>query len=151
VAGLRNYRHNGASPLDERLAWSRYQLRRFLRFSEQAARASGITPQQHQLLLGVKGFTGRGSATIWELAEFLQERHNAVVGLVERAARRGLVTKVHGLGDRRTVIVSATRRGESILRTLSRLHQHEFEKLQQELLVATRAPRPARHPRKEQR
>ena len=65
------------------LARFRYELRKFLRFSEQAARNAGLTPQQHQLLLGVAGFTGRGWATISELAEFLQERHNAVVGLVD--------------------------------------------------------------------
>src|SRR5437763_10855127 len=134
MASMRAHGQNGVSPLDARLAWSRYQLRRFLRFSEQAARAAAITPQQHQLLLGVKGFTGRGSATIRELAEFLQERHNAVVGLVERAVRRGLVTKVHGLGDRRTVVGSTTRLGESILKKLSRLHQREFEEVLRELL-----------------
>jgi hypothetical protein len=52
-----------------RAAWFRYRLRRFLRFSERAARACGVTPQQHQLLLGVAGYTGRGWATITELAE----------------------------------------------------------------------------------
>jgi DNA-binding MarR family transcriptional regulator len=151
VASLRTHWQNGASPLERRLAWPRYQLRRFLRFSEQAARASGITPQQHQLLLGVKGFTGRGSATVSELAEFLQERHNAVVGLVERAARRGLVSKVSGRRDRRTVVVSATRQGETILKRLSRLHQREFEQLRRELLAAARAPRRIHNHRKEQR
>ena len=68
-----------------RLAWFRYRLRCFLRFSERVAQSHGITPQQHQLLLGVAGYTGRGWATISELAEFLQGRHNAVVGLVQRA------------------------------------------------------------------
>lgn len=128
MAGLRAQRRNGASPLDERLAWSRYQLRRFLRFSEQAARAAGITPQQHQLLLGVKGFTGRGSATVSELAEFLQERHNAVVGLVERAVRRGLVRKDHSTLDRRFVRVRLTRRGEIALKRLTHLHIGEYRR-----------------------
>src|SRR5271157_5915358 len=86
-----------------RLAAFRYQLRRFLRFSEKAARACGLTPQQHQLLLGVAGYTGRGWATVSELAEFLQARHNAVVGLVERSAGRGLLRKEPGAGDRRFV------------------------------------------------
>ena|ERR1700691_2417151 len=77
------------------LAWFRYNLRRFLHFSERAARACGVTPQQHQLMLGIAGFTEDGRATISELAEFLQERNNSVVGLVERAAESGLV-----LGER---------------------------------------------------
>ncbi|HZY61408.1 MAG TPA: helix-turn-helix domain-containing protein, partial [Edaphobacter sp.] len=83
------------------LAWFRYNLRKFLRFSEKAARQCGVTPQQHQLMLGVAGYTGRGTATVSELAEFLQERHNSVVGLVERAAQRGLVRKDHDVRDRR--------------------------------------------------
>src|SRR6266702_4463381 len=95
--------------LIRQMAWFRYQLRQFLRFSEKAARACGVTPQQHQLLLGVAGYTGRGWATISELAEFLQQRHNAVVGLVERARRRGLVRKAPDAGDRRLVRVFATR------------------------------------------
>lgn len=72
----------------------RYQLRRFMSFSERSARACGVTPQQHQLLLGLAGFARNGEATVSEMAEFLQERHNAVVGLVKRAAVRGLVRKV---------------------------------------------------------
>ena len=83
---------NQAEDAIRNLAWFRYNLRKFLRFSEKAARQCGVTPQQHQLMLGIAGYTGRGSATVSELAEFLQERHNSVVGLVERAAQRGLVT-----------------------------------------------------------
>jgi len=71
-----------------RLAWFRYNLRRFLRFSERATRKHGVTPQQYLLLLGIAGYTGRGWATITELAEFLQERHNAVGDLY-----RGLAGK----------------------------------------------------------
>src|ERR1700686_3645658 len=104
-----------------RLAWFRYRMRRFLRFSEQVARSIGITPQQHQLLLGVAGYTGRGWATISELAEFLQERHNAVVGLVERAVRRGLVYKEQSSGDRRFVRVRLTPKGEELLGKLTHL------------------------------
>src|ERR1700686_6392 len=103
------------------LAWFRYRLRCFLRFSESAARASGVTPQQYQLLLGILGYTGRGWATISELAEFLQERHNAVVGLVERAVRRGLVYKEQSSGDRRFVRVRLTPKGEELLGKLTHL------------------------------
>src|SRR6266581_3981726 len=104
--------------LIRQMAWFRYQLRQFLRFSEKAARACGATPQHHHLLLGVAGYTGRGWATISELAEFLQQRHNAVVGLVERAAQRGLVSKEQSSRDRRFVQVRLTAKGEEVLRRL---------------------------------
>ncbi|HEY6292805.1 MAG TPA: MarR family transcriptional regulator [Terriglobia bacterium] len=120
------------------LARFRYQLRQFLRFSEQAARAEGVTSQQHQLLLGIAGYTGREWATINELAEFLQERHNAVVGLVERALKRGLVRKVQGELDRRFVQVHLTAQGEGVLTRLSELHQAEAERLAPRTLAASR-------------
>lgn len=112
------------------LARFRYELRRFLRFSEKAARRSGLTPQQHQLLLGVAGYTGRGWATISELAEFLQERHNAVVGLVDRAHRAGLVSKETVARDRRLVRVQLTPLGRKNLSGLSALHRRELLRFQ---------------------
>ena len=118
------------------LAWFRYQLRRFLRFSEKAARKCGVTPQHHQLLLGVAGFTGRNSANLSELADFLQERHNAVVGLVERAAVKGLVRKAHDPRDRRVVIVTLTALGARKLAKLSRLHHEEVVRVQAGMLAA---------------
>ena len=116
------------------LAWFRYALRKFLRFSEQAARRCGVTPQQHQLLLGIAGYTSRHKATISELAEFLQERHNSVVELADRAAGRGLVRKVHDTRDRRYVFVSLTSRGERVLSRLARLHEQEIVRLRAGLL-----------------
>lgn len=123
----------------QQLAAFRYQLRRFLRFSEKAARSCGLTPQQHQLLLGIAGFTGRGWATITELAEFLQERHNAVVGLVQRAERRGLVQKDHSSSDHRFVRVCLLPKGEWILAKLSQLHQKEVMRFEQGILRASDA------------
>jgi DNA-binding MarR family transcriptional regulator len=111
------------------LAQFRYALRKFLRFSELAARNCGVTPQQHQLMLGVEGYSGRGSATISELAEFLQERHHSVVGLVDRAAQRGLVVKTQDAADRRVVNVSLMPAGRKILMELVRLHYHEAKRL----------------------
>jgi DNA-binding MarR family transcriptional regulator len=111
------------------LAHFRYSLRKFLRFSEKAARECGVTPQQHQLMLGVAGFTGRGCATVSELAEFLQERHNSVVGLIERAALRGLVEREHDASDRRLVVVSLTEVGKEILSRLAQLHQQEVKRV----------------------
>ena len=122
------------------LAWFRYNLRKFLRFSEKAARQCGVTPQQHQLMLGIAGYTGRGWATVSELAEFLQERHNSVVGLVERAAQCGLVQKEHDISDRRFVFVSLTPRGELILAKLTEMHQQEVQIAQETLLKVPRIP-----------
>jgi DNA-binding MarR family transcriptional regulator len=113
----------------EDLAAFRYTLRKFLRFSENAAKECGVTPQQHQLLLGIAGFTGKGRATISELAEFLQERNNSVVGLVERAVEGGLVRRQSGPSDKRTVVVSLTRRGEEVLSRLALLHHEEVKRV----------------------
>jgi DNA-binding MarR family transcriptional regulator len=112
------------------LASFRYSLRKFLRFSETSARSHGITPQQHQLMLGVAGFTGHGSATVSELAEFLQARVHSVVGLVERAEQHGLVRAKKSRTDRRVVVVSLTARGALILARLSELHHEQARSLQ---------------------
>lgn len=119
-----------ALPSLRQLAEFRYRLRKFLSFSERAARSHGLTPQQHQLLLGVAGFTDRGSATITELAEFLQERHNAVVGLVQRAERRGLVRKSQSTSDHRVVQVFLLPEGERLLNKLTELHRKEVRRFQ---------------------
>ncbi len=132
-SGLHHLRH-WRSTLHQ-LAMFRYRLRRFLRFSERAARASGLTPQHHQLLLGVAGFTGRGWATISELAEFLQERHNAVVGLVQRAERKLLVRKSPGERDQRVVRVELLPAGERLLLQLSQLHRREVKRFQEGLVT----------------
>ncbi|MGH9402430.1 MAG: MarR family winged helix-turn-helix transcriptional regulator [Terriglobia bacterium] len=136
-------RHYTTTTKVRQLALFRYQLRQFLRFSEKTARAAGITPQQHQLMLGVAGFTGRGWATISELAEFLQERHNAVVGLVERAQLRGLVTKKVIALDHRFVRVQLTAQGKRTLVKLAALHRKELARFQDQtpiVLVPDLAP-----------
>lgn len=122
------------------LAWFRYNLRKFVRFSEKAARQCGVTPQQHQLMLGVAGYTGRGWATVSELAEFLQERHNSVVGLVDRAVQCGLVRKEHDTSDRRFVFVHLTRHGEQILAKLTEIHRGEVNHAQETLLKVPKIP-----------
>jgi len=119
-------RHTAVWKAVRQLAQFRYRLRRFLRFSEQAARAAGVTPQQHQLMLGIAGFTGDGWATISDLQEFLQERHNAVVALVNRAVRAKLVRKTHVARDRRFVRVDLTSAGRAVLAKLSALHRREL-------------------------
>jgi DNA-binding MarR family transcriptional regulator len=144
---LENFQEqNGRAPslkVIRDLALFRYRLRKFLRFSESAARNEGVTPLQHQLLLGVAGFNGKGHATISELAEFLQERHNSVVELVARAVERGLVRKDHNVSDRRFVYVSLTPRGKVMLMNLSKLHRAEIERLRTGLLGGQTTSRPS--------
>ena len=108
------------------LARFRYAIRRFLRFSEEAAREAGLTPQHHQLLLGIAGFTGNGWATISELADFLQVRHHSVVGLIDRAEALGLVRREVNPEDRREVQVSLSPEGARKLRALATLHRKEL-------------------------
>lgn len=100
------------------LARFRYGLRRFLRSVENPEPKYGIPPQQLQLVLGVAGFTGLGRASVSELAEFLQEKHNSVVGLTDRPEHRGLVRRETASSDRRIVQVSLTRRGQKALASL---------------------------------
>lgn len=116
----------------ETLAAFRYLLRRFIHFSEEAAKTVNITPQQHQALLAIKGFPGRDQVTIGELAERLQLRHHSVVGLVDRLARDKLVARAPGK-DRREVLVQLTDRGEQILADLSYIHRTELRQISPKL------------------
>jgi DNA-binding MarR family transcriptional regulator len=115
------------------LAAFRQALRRFLGFSAAAARASGLTPQQHQALLAIKGVDPGGSPSIGELAAQLDSRHHSVVGLVDRLASRGLVRRVRSRGDRRRVNVRLTARGEALLDRLSSVHAEELRRSGPEL------------------
>ena len=108
------------------LAEFRYQIRRFLRFSEQAARAAGLEPQHHQLLLAVKGLPRHGHATVGELAERLQVQHHSAVELIDRLVERKLVRRRRATVDRRRVFVELTPRGETVLRELSPHHLAEL-------------------------
>ena len=101
------------------LAEFRYQIRRFQRFSEQIARAAGIEPQQHQLLLAVKGLPPEKSETIGELAERLQIQHHSTVELVDRLSEGGFVERQRDEEDQRRVLVRLTQRGEELLQEIS--------------------------------
>ncbi|HKF36877.1 MAG TPA: MarR family transcriptional regulator [Ktedonobacteraceae bacterium] len=109
------------------LAEIRYQIRRFLHFSEQAAREAGLVPQQHQLLLALKGLPAGRKATISELAERIQIRHHSTVELIDRLVERGLIKRLRDEIDRRRVIIQLTPQGEQILRRLSLRHRHELQ------------------------
>ncbi len=117
----------------EALLRFRYTLRRFLHFSEEAARVEGLTPQQHQLLLAVKGQPGREWASISDLAEALQVRHHTAVSLVDRCERQELVQRNTGVEDRRQVRVTLLPKGEEFLARLSKRHLIELHTLQQNL------------------
>jgi DNA-binding MarR family transcriptional regulator len=120
----------------EALAAFRYALRRFLRFSEQTARSAGVTPQQHQVLLAIKGFPGRESATISELAERLQMRQHSMVGLIDRIEAQGLVRREPGTADRRQVYVTLTSAGETLLHKLALIHRQELRGMREALQPA---------------
>ncbi|MEI9985355.1 MAG: MarR family transcriptional regulator [Aliidongia sp.] len=113
----------------ERLAEFRYLLRRFLDFSERAAEQAGLTAQQHQALLAIKGFAGRDYATTGELAERLCIRHHSAVGLIDRLVSKALVTRRSGAEDRRQVLVELTPAAETLLAGLSAAHRDELERL----------------------
>ena len=102
------------------LAEFRYQIRRFLRYSEEAARARRIEPQQHQLLLAVKGLPLGARPSIGTLAERLCLRHHSTVELVDRLEEQGAVRRCHHSEDRREVLVELTPHGNRLLHRLSR-------------------------------
>ena len=123
-------RHSGLAKADfEQLSEFRYQMRRFERFSEQAAQAEGITPLQYLLLLHIKGYPQREWATIGELAERLQAQHHGVVSLVSRCEALGLVERRPSEVDRRQVEVHLLEPGETLLAKLAQKHRVELKSL----------------------
>jgi DNA-binding MarR family transcriptional regulator len=113
----------------EALANFRYALRQFMRFSEDAALSIGLTPQQHQALLAIKGFPERDKITVGELAERLQIRHHSAVGLLDRLEAQGLVMREPDTNNRRQVCVSLTARGSELLEQLTFAHRAELQRL----------------------
>ena len=117
----------------ETLASFRYALRRFIHFSDEAASAAGITPQQYQALLAIKGYPGRDRVTVGELAERLQLRHHSAVGLIDRLAADDLATRQPPVQDRRQVLVQLTVRGEKILEQLASVHRDQLTRIGPEI------------------
>jgi DNA-binding MarR family transcriptional regulator len=118
---------NDLSPSDyHALAAFRYQIRRFLHFSEAAARDEGLEPQQHQLLLAIRTSGQSGGPTIGNLADQLLIQHHSAVGLVDRLAVRGLVERIRDGEDRRQVKIRLTPSGEDKLRRLTAEHREEL-------------------------
>lgn len=110
------------------LAAFRHALRQFLTFSEAAAREAGLTPQQHQALLAIKGHPSGGPVTIGDLAGQLLIRHNSAVELTNRLVGGGFVEKVTGADDRRQVILVLTDAAEAVLDALSSSHLTELRR-----------------------
>jgi len=119
----------------EILADFRYQIRKFVRFSEQVSRQHGITPRQYLLLLHVKGYPGRDWATVGELAERLQAKHHGVVALVSRCEKQGFVERRRSSEDRRRIEIHLLENGERVLDELARLHRAELLSLQGRFVV----------------
>ena len=108
------------------LAELRYRIRQFVHFSEEAARAHGLEPQQHQLLLAIKGLPKGERPTIRALSTRMCLRHHSAVELLNRLAERGAVVRRESDRDRREVLVELTPHGEEILAKLSVLHLGEL-------------------------
>ena len=108
------------------LAEFRYQIRRFLTFSEAASREAHVEPQQHQLLLVLKGLGPGQRPTIRVVAERLQVQHNTAVELVQRSVERGLVERRTSREDRREASLKITPAGDRLLRRLSLAHRSEL-------------------------
>jgi DNA-binding MarR family transcriptional regulator len=120
------------------MAEFRYQIRRFLRFSEEAARAAGLEPQQYQLMLALKGIPENRRGRISEIADRLQIQHHSTVELVDRLARRNLVRRRRGEHDRREVLLELTVRGEKLLQELAIHHRDELHELGPALVASLR-------------
>jgi DNA-binding MarR family transcriptional regulator len=110
-----------------KLAAFRLALRRFVSFAEANARQVGLTPQQHQALLSIKGgYPGRQQITIGELADHLLLKHHSAVELAERLVRGGLVARQPSPTDRRRILLSVTAKGEALLAQLSEANLAEL-------------------------
>lgn len=116
------------------LADFRYLIRRFLEFSQVAARRAGLTPRQHQALLVIRGFAAEPGPTVGELAERLYIRHHSAVELVDRLVASGLCIRVHDEADRRRVILCLTEAADERLAGLAAIHLEELRAVRPALL-----------------
>lgn len=115
------------------LAQFRHALRVFLRFSEHAARAEGLPPSQHQLLLAIRGSRSAGAPSISDVAELLQRKNHSVVGLADRADEAGLIRSEIDPNDARRRLLHLTATGEAVLERLSALHRSELRRFRDEM------------------
>ena len=118
------------------MAEFRYQIRRFLRFSEHAAREAGLEPQQYQLMLAIKGLPDDERPRIGDVAERLQIQHHSTVELVDRLSKRSLVRRRRSEHDRREVLLELTPKGERLLQDLALHHRSEIREMGPELVAS---------------
>jgi len=118
------------------LAELRFRLRRYLQLSEQVARTHGIEPQQHQLMLTIKGLPSNTAPTVSALANRLCLRHHSTVELINRLVERGAAQRKPSLKDRRQVLVELTPAGEELLEKLKSHHQTELQTFAPDLLTS---------------
>jgi DNA-binding MarR family transcriptional regulator len=127
------------------LAELRYQIRRFLHFSEQAARKANVEPRQHQFLLALKGLPENMRPSIGILADRLQIRPHSAVELVNRLSKAGLVKRRRDRDDGREVLLELTAKGEAVLRNLSLHHRAELQTAGPALMAALQGVLKARN------
>ncbi|MFQ2821088.1 MarR family winged helix-turn-helix transcriptional regulator [Aeromonas caviae] len=120
----------------EALSEFRYQLKRFLHFSETAAKELGLTPLQYLSLLHIQGYPGRNWASVGELAERLQMSHHATVALLTRCEELDLIERRKNENDKRKVDVYLTDKGREYLQQLAQQHKTELQSLQNTFQVA---------------
>ena len=104
----------------------RYQLRCFIRFSENVTHKYGVTNLQYLLLLHTKGYSGREWATIGELAERMQSHHNGIVSLASRCEKLGLIYRKRGIADKREVEIHLTPDGDKLVKAIASLQRNEL-------------------------
>jgi DNA-binding MarR family transcriptional regulator len=129
---------NSPDHLLQTLADFRFELRRFLQFSEGAAMEAGLQPQQHQLLLQVAGAPDGTQVTIAYAAHRLGLKHNSTVELVDRSEREDLIERTADRDDKRRAILRLTRKGRQVLQKLSGDHAHELNEMAPRLVRALR-------------
>jgi len=110
----------------ETIARFRYELRRFLAFSEIEANRSGLSAQQYQALMAIRGLSTREPMSIGDLARYMLIRHHTAVGLVDRMVKLKVVGRRIDPSDGRRVLLELTSEGERRLRRLYRIHVHEL-------------------------
>lgn len=118
------------------LASFRYLLRRFLRFSKDLLQAEQLTPDQYQALLAIRAWPGGSQLSVRELAEQLQVKHHSTVGIVDQLVTRGLLAREVAAADRRKILLSLTKKGDSLVGRLAPLHSEELCRLRAEMVKA---------------
>jgi DNA-binding MarR family transcriptional regulator len=120
------------------LAEFRFQIRKFLHFSEQAVQAAGLERGQYQLMLTIKGMPDGVRPRIRELANRMHIQHHSTVELINRLEAGGYVQRERAQDDRREVLLALTPKGERVLGELALHHHDELRSAAPSLVAALR-------------